>query len=70
MQTQENITQQAEKAIIQNLKKCFNQYCNVLSIFMKETKILNYNSTIQKSNDKIKTVWNIIKVRNWQKNHK
>ena len=34
---------------------------------MKETKILNYNSTIQKSNDKIKTVWNIIKVRNWQK---
>jgi hypothetical protein len=29
---------------------------------MKEAKSLNYNSTIQKSSDKNKTVWNMIKL--------
>jgi hypothetical protein len=34
---------------------------------MKEAESLNYNSTIQKSNDKDKTVWNIIKLETGKK---
>jgi hypothetical protein len=36
---------------------------------MKEAESLNYNNTIQKSNDKDKTMEHY-KIRNWQKNHK
>jgi hypothetical protein len=34
---------------------------------MKEAKSLNYNSTIPKSSDKNKTVWNIIKLETGKK---
>ena len=41
------------------LKKYYKQYCKILANIIKEAK--TYNNQINKSTNKIKTTWNIIK---------
>jgi len=54
VQTQKRTLLNKQKSYNPEFKKCFNQYCKVLSTFMQEAKSVNYNSTIQKSSDKTK----------------
>jgi hypothetical protein len=44
-----------------SLKKYYKQYCKILANVIKETKMYTYNNQINKSTNKIKTTWNIIK---------
>ena len=44
-----------------SLKKHYKQYCKILTNVIKEAKRYTYNNQINKSNNKIKTTWNIIK---------
>jgi len=43
------------------IKKHFKQYCKILANVIKEAKRYTYNNQINKSTNKIKTTWNIIK---------
>ena len=43
------------------LKKHYKQYCKILTNVIKEAKRHTYNNQINKSTNKIKTTWNIIK---------
>jgi hypothetical protein len=43
------------------LKKYYKQYCKILANVIKEAKKYTYNNQINKSTNKIKTNWNIIK---------
>jgi hypothetical protein len=45
-----------------SLKKYYKQYCEILANVMKEAKELTYDNQINKSTNKIKTTWNIIKM--------
>ena len=44
-----------------SLKKYYKQYCKMLVNVIKEAKKYTYNNQINKSTNKIKTTWNIIK---------
>ena len=44
-----------------SLKKYYKQYCKILANVIKEAKKYTYNNQINKSTNKIKTTWNIIK---------
>jgi hypothetical protein len=44
-----------------SLKKYYKQYCKILTNVLKEVKKYTYNNQINKSTNKIKTTWNIIK---------
>jgi hypothetical protein len=44
-----------------SLKKSYKQYCKILANVLKEAKKYAYNNQINKSTNKIKTTWNIIK---------
>jgi hypothetical protein len=46
-----------------SLKKYYKQYCKILANVIKETKKYTYNKQINKSTNKIKTTWNIIKTK-------
>jgi len=50
------------------LKAHYKSYCLILSKVIKAAKQLYYNSKISKSNNKIKTTWDIIKIETC-KNH-
>ncbi|MCL2320499.1 MAG: hypothetical protein FWC47_00170 [Oscillospiraceae bacterium] len=50
------------------LKAHYRSYCLILSKAIKAAKQLHYNNKISKSNNKIKTTWNIIKMETC-KNH-
>jgi hypothetical protein len=50
------------------LKAHYKSYCLILSRVIKAAKHLYYNSKISKSNNKIKTIWDIIKTETC-KNH-
>jgi hypothetical protein len=43
------------------IKAYYNKYCKVLSRVIKEAKRQYYSRSIEKSHNKIKTIWNIIK---------
>jgi hypothetical protein len=43
-----------------SLKRYYKTYCRILAKVIKEAKRLSYNSRILKSNNKVKTTWNII----------
>ena len=47
-----------------SLKKYYKQYCKILANVIKEAKKYTYNNQINKSTNKIKTTWNIIKKGN------
>jgi hypothetical protein len=49
------------------LKSHYKMYCKILSKVIKEAKQNNYNSQILKSNNKIKTTWDIVKVESGKK---
>ena len=42
------------------LKKYYKTYCKILAKVIKEAKRLSYNNRILKSDNKVKTTWNII----------
>jgi hypothetical protein len=44
-----------------SLKKYYKQYCKILANVIKEAKKCTSNNQINKSTNKIKTTWNIIK---------
>jgi hypothetical protein len=44
-----------------SLKTHYKQYCKILARVIKEAKKCTYNNQINKSTNKIKTTWNIIK---------
>ena len=44
-----------------SLKKHYKQYCKILTKVIKEAKKYTYNNQINKSTNKGKTTWNIIK---------
>jgi hypothetical protein len=44
-----------------SLKKYYKKYCGILANVIKEAKKCTYNNLINKSTNKIKTTWNIIK---------
>jgi hypothetical protein len=44
-----------------SLKKYYKQYCKILANVFQEAKKYTYNNQINKSTNKIKTTWNIIK---------
>jgi len=44
-----------------SLKKYYKQYYKILANIIKEAKKCTYNNQINKSTNKIKTTWNIIK---------
>jgi potassium voltage-gated channel Eag-related subfamily H protein 8 len=44
-----------------SLKKYYKQYCKILANDIKEAKKYDYNNQINKSTNKTKTTWNIIK---------
>ena len=44
-----------------SLKKYYKQYCKILTKVIKEAKKYTYNNQINKSTNKGKTTWNIIK---------
>jgi len=44
-----------------SLKRHYKQYCKILTNVIKEAKRYTYNNQINKSTNKIKTIWNIIK---------
>jgi hypothetical protein len=44
-----------------SLKRHYKQYCKILANVIKEAKKYTYNNQINKSTNKIKTTWNIIK---------
>jgi hypothetical protein len=44
-----------------SLKKYYKQCCKILANVIKEAKKYTYNNQINKSTNKIKTTWNIIK---------
>jgi hypothetical protein len=46
-----------------SLKKYYKQYCKILGNVKKKTKKYTYNNQINKSTNKIKTTWNIIKTK-------
>ena len=43
------------------LRNYYKKYCNILSGVIKEAKRLKYDSKIKKSNNKNKTIWDIVK---------
>jgi hypothetical protein len=43
-------------------------YCKILSIVIKKAKKNNYNSQILESNNKIKNLWEIVKLDSGRKN--
>ena len=52
------------------LKVHYKSYCLILSKVIKAAKKLYYNNKISKSNNKIKTTWDIIKIEICQKPYK
>jgi hypothetical protein len=44
------------------LKNHYKRYCNILSKVIKEVKRYDYNNQILKSNNKTKTIWEIVKL--------
>jgi hypothetical protein len=45
-----------------DLKKYCKQYCRILSSVIEEAKMSMYNNQVTKSANKMKTIWNIIKL--------
>jgi hypothetical protein len=48
-----------------SLKKYYKQYCKILANVKKKKKKHTYNNQINKSTNKIKTTWNIIKTETY-----
>ena len=47
--------------IDKQLKEYYKKYCKILSQVVRTAKILHHNNLIIRSNNTIKTTWNIIK---------
>jgi len=50
------------------LKSHYKVYCKILSIVIKEAKQNNYNNQILESKNKIKNLWEIVKLESGRKN--
>jgi hypothetical protein len=50
-----------------DLKKYYKLYCKILTNVIKEAKRLHYDGKIKKSNNKNKTLWDIIKLETGKK---
>ena len=51
-----------------NLKNYYKQYCKILAKVIKEAKRSMYKNQIKNSTNKIKTIWNIIKMETNRQN--
>jgi hypothetical protein len=51
------------------LKKHYKKYCRILSDVIKTAKKLHYNKLIADSNNKAKTIWNIVQMETNKKSN-
>jgi len=51
-----------------NHKEYYKKYCQILSTVIMAAKKLHYNKLLLKSNNKTKTIWNIVKTITNNKN--
>lgn len=68
LQQEEKLHIKYKKTNDLRLESHYKVYCKILSIVIKKAKQNNYNNQILESNNKIKNLWEIVKLDSGQKN--